>query len=306
MGHGFIHFTRELNKPSAKVEFLRLPAEIKWIDRDAMAAESRTWIKGLEAEGFGRSRCDHFPNVYAHAEAKQFQFVHQRDVHAAINIFQQLGHFRRCRARYADHAVKCNVVESAGSLGRGTAQTPDHFWNVASVDAGIARVLTLRRISHQNTVGDDGIANNPDTAGALDRRRDQLLSRTGISRAFEDYQLARTQMVHDRVHGGGNVTHVRSVVIAERCRHANQNGIDSSDLREIGGRAETLFLGGLDLLRIDTMNVGFTGVEAVHLDCIDIKAGNAKSLLAEQQNQWETHVAKANDPYPQLALLNQR
>src|ERR1700733_9685304 len=113
-------------------------------------------------------------------------------------------------------------------------------------------------------------------------------------------------MVNDRVHGCGYETHIRRMVIAERRGHANQNRVDCCDLGEIGGGAKTLALGRLDLLRVDAMNVGFAGVEPVYLGLIDVKARDRESLLAEEQNQGEPHVAKADNPYPQFALLNQR
>ena len=113
-------------------------------------------------------------------------------------------------------------------------------------------------------------------------------------------------MANDRIHGGRDVTHVRRVVVAERRGHANQNGVDFGDLGEIGSRAETLVLCTLDLLGVDAMDVGFARVEPVHLGRIDIKASDAKTLLAEEQNQREPHVAKPDNPYPQLAFLNQR
>src|ERR1700732_900825 len=100
-------------------------------------------------------------------------------------------------------------------------------------------------------------------------------------------------MINNRVHGRGYETHIRRMVIAEGRRHANQNRVDSRDLGEMRGGAKTHALGSLDLLRVDAMNVGFAGVEPVHLGCIDVKARDRESLLAEEQNQGEPYVAKA-------------
>src|ERR1700722_17825145 len=113
-------------------------------------------------------------------------------------------------------------------------------------------------------------------------------------------------MSDDRVHGRGYETHIRSMVIAEGRGHANQNRVDSRDLGEIRGGAKAHGLGSLNLLWVDAMNVGFAGVEPVHLGCIDVKARDRESLLAEEQNQGEPHVTKADNPYPQFALFNQR
>src|ERR1700677_2780299 len=99
-------------------------------------------------------------------------------------------------------------------------------------------------------------------------------------------------MVNDRIHGCGNVTHVRRVVIAERRWHTNQNCIDFPNLSKVGSRAKALTLCILDLLGIDTMDVRLTCIQPVHLGRIDIKASDAKSLLAEEKNQREPHIAK--------------
>src|SRR5580698_7399297 len=96
------------------------------------------------------------------------------------------------------------------------------------------------------------------------------------------------------------------MVIAERGRHANQNCVDSANFGEVGSGTKALGLGSPDLLRVDTMNVGFAGVEPVYLGYIDVKARDRESLMAEEQNQGEPHVAKADNPYPQFALFNQR
>ncbi len=79
-------------------------------------------------------------------------------------------------------------------------------------------------------------------------------------------------MVNDGIDGRRNVTHVRRVVIAQRRWHTNQNRIDFADLGEIGGRAKTLALGTSDLLGFDTMDVGFAGIQPVHLGRIDIES----------------------------------
>ena len=101
-------------------------------------------------------------------------------------------------------------------------------------------------------------------------------------------------MVNDRIHGCRDVAHVRRVVITERRGDTNQNRIDFDDLSEIGGCAKTLTLGTLDLLWIDTMYVRFACIQALHLGGIDVKAGDAKSFLAEEQNEGKPDVAQAD------------
>ena len=68
-----------------------------------MAAQPRPGIKGHEAERLRSRRVDHFPDIDAHAHGQHLQLVDQRDVHAAKNIFQQLGHFRGARRTDRHH-----------------------------------------------------------------------------------------------------------------------------------------------------------------------------------------------------------
>ena len=68
--------------------------KIKRIDGNAVAAETRAGVEGHEAEGLGGGGVDDFPDVDAHAQAEHFQLVDQRDVDAAEDVFEQLGHFR--------------------------------------------------------------------------------------------------------------------------------------------------------------------------------------------------------------------
>src|SRR6202035_2675028 len=59
--------------------------------------EAGTGVKGHEAEWFGGGAVNHFPDIQVHAQGKLLEFVHQRDVDAAKNIFEQLHHFGRAR-----------------------------------------------------------------------------------------------------------------------------------------------------------------------------------------------------------------
>jgi hypothetical protein len=96
------------------------------------------------------------------------------------------------------------------------------------------------------------------------------------------------------------------VVIAQRRWHTDQNRIYFSDLEEIGGGAKTFAPGTSDLLGFDTMDIRFTRIQPVNLGRIDIETGDPKSFLAEKQNQRQPYVAEANNPHPQLTLLNER
>ena len=74
--HLQVDFARELDETSLKVKLLCLPREIEGIDRNAVAAKSRTWIKRLEAKWLRCSSPYYFKDVDSHAQAQQLEFVH--------------------------------------------------------------------------------------------------------------------------------------------------------------------------------------------------------------------------------------
>src|ERR1700722_5173857 len=96
-GHRLIDLTGQFDEPRIEVVLLRLPAQIKRIDRNTWSTEAWPRIKGMKAKRLGRSRVDHLPYVHTHAQRKNLQFVHQCDIDAAIDVLEQLGHL--CRAR---------------------------------------------------------------------------------------------------------------------------------------------------------------------------------------------------------------
>ena len=75
-------------------------------------------IKRMEAEGLGRGGFDDFPDIDSHAQAEQLEFVDQGDVHAAVNVFEQLGHLRRGRRGNRDDAVEDRAIERGGQFAR--------------------------------------------------------------------------------------------------------------------------------------------------------------------------------------------
>ena len=77
-----------------EVELFGLPGEIEGVNGDAVTAEAGAGIKGLEAEGLGLGGVDDLVNVDAHSHAELLELIYEGDVDAAVDVFQQLGHFR--------------------------------------------------------------------------------------------------------------------------------------------------------------------------------------------------------------------
>src|SRR3984957_21354410 len=110
-----------------------------------MAAESGTGVKRMKAERFGCRCTDDLPNIQTHARAKQLEFIHQRDVDATVDVFQQLGHLRCCGRRYDHRAVEDGPVHCSGEFGSLRVQSAHNFWNVAASPGGVTWIFPLWR-----------------------------------------------------------------------------------------------------------------------------------------------------------------
>ena len=110
-----------------------------------MAAQAGTRIKGLEAERLGGGGFDDFPDVHAHTQAEQFELVHQGNVDATVNIFQQLGHFRSRGSRNLDDAIENGTVERRAEFRSFGLETAYNFGYFPASDGIVAGILALRR-----------------------------------------------------------------------------------------------------------------------------------------------------------------
>ena len=110
-----------------------------------------------------------------HAQAEQFEFVDQGDVHAAENIFEQLGHFRG--ARGADrHDLRDDLrVQSRGSAAARRIDAADDFRNLRQAVLLVAGIFALGR-KGQEEIGRD--CSWPFGPAAIGQRR-PLASRIG-------------------------------------------------------------------------------------------------------------------------------
>ena len=111
---------------------------IEGVDRDAVPAEAGARIERVEAERLGGRRIDHLPDVHAHAQREQLQLVHQSDIHAAIDVFEQLGHSSATRVVETRTArVKMGFVHLRGQAIRRNLVVPaDHLGNIVPRHGG--------------------------------------------------------------------------------------------------------------------------------------------------------------------------
>ena len=108
--HRDVDFASQFDETRAEIPFLGLPRQVKGIDRDAVSAQAGSGIEGLETERLGGCCVYHFPDIQAHAQAQQLQFIYQGDIHASVNILQQLGHLRCCRRGDAHGAAEDRTI----------------------------------------------------------------------------------------------------------------------------------------------------------------------------------------------------
>ena len=118
-----------------------------------MSAQPWPRIKGLEPEGLGFCRIDHFVNIDAHAQAQLLQLVDESNVDAAINILKELAHLRDRRAADRHYAAEDRAVHGCGQLRADRTATTHHFRNISPIRAVVAGIFALRRKHRMHASG---------------------------------------------------------------------------------------------------------------------------------------------------------
>ena len=191
VGHGGVDFAGQLDEAGAEVELLGLPGEIEGVDGDAVAAQAGAGIKGLEAEGLGLGRVDDFVDVDVHLHAQLLEFVDQRDVDAAVDVFKQLGHLGRSRAADLDDAAEDGSVERRGKLEQAAGPQPPTTLGMSwRATWFVARVFALGREGDVDAglVESAGNLQAARVAGFEHGRHDFIRS-AGIGGALKDDEL---------------------------------------------------------------------------------------------------------------------
>src|SRR5512146_1829293 len=106
----------------------------------------------MESERLRLGRLDDLPDVDIHAVAEQLEFIYQCNVHAAVNVLQQLGHFgRRGRGnRYC--APENGSVKRGGKPRRSFADAANNLRYVVTLDRVVAGIFALGRESNKETI----------------------------------------------------------------------------------------------------------------------------------------------------------
>ncbi len=262
-----------------KSNSLRLPRKIEGIDGDAVSAQAGAGIERLEAERLALGGFDHLPDVDAHAQAEQLELVDQRDVHAAVNVLQQLGHLRHGRRRDGDGAVEDGAVKLPAEFAGARIEPADDLGNVAARDRVVAGIFALGREDNVEEVR--AISARPRgfqafLVLALQDGNQDFFRGAGIGRALQNHQLSGAQMGRNRLRGLANVAEIGLVMFVQRRGDADDDGVHTRDVGVVGGGGETIGARGLNIGGSDAIDVGAARLKHVHFLLVDVEASHGK------------------------------
>src|SRR5258706_6384619 len=110
MGHRIDGMHACLDKWKMEAQCLHLPQEIVWIYRNAVPADSRTWVERHESEGLCGCSIDDLPDIHAELIRDARELGSGSDVDSAKRIFKQLDQFgTRRRIHYDDFFANVTV-----------------------------------------------------------------------------------------------------------------------------------------------------------------------------------------------------
>ncbi|MCY1371440.1 hypothetical protein D9M69_585820 [compost metagenome] len=142
-----------------------------------MAAQAGAWIIRSETEWFGSSSIDHLEDIDAHTVRDDFHLVDQTDIHRPMNIFQQLGHFRRLGGTDRHDLIDGMLVECNTDLETGRRMTTNHFRDGTGFEIGVTRVFAFRGIDQEDVFTDT-------QATFFDARQQFFFSSARVGSAF--------------------------------------------------------------------------------------------------------------------------
>src|SRR5271170_818657 len=292
--HRLIDLSRQLDEPRIEVVLLRLPAQIERVDRDAVSAQPRPRIKRMEAERLRRRRIDHLPYIDAHAQRKDLQLIHQRDIYAAIDVLQQLRHLRYARRRHTYRPGKDALIQHRRKLRRDLLVAPNDLRYIVARNRCIARVLALRR---EGDIKHPVFCRRP---RALDLQPmlvplfqdwdHQLFRRPGISRALQHHKLALLQPGRSGLSRIRNIAQVRLAMLRQRSRHAHNDGILLRQAGEVSRSRKTLLPRTLDLRSRNPEDIRPARLQVCHLLGIYIETCHLETCFGEKKREWQPNI----------------
>src|SRR5579872_1889775 len=306
--HRGVDFAGELDETCGEIVFARFPGKIEGVDRDAVTAEAGAGIERHEAERLGGRGVDDFPDVHAHAQAEHFELVDHRDIDAAEDVLEQLGHFGGSRRADWDNFGDDRGVERyrrAPARGIGAA---NDLRNLRQAVLFVAGIFALWREGEEEIAGDVfGVGSGSDgalEAALFENRQKELFGRAGIRGGFENDELTLLEVRVDREAGVLDVAQVGFAAFVERRRDADDDGVDIFELGEIGGGAEVLAVDVLlNLGLLNVLDVGLARIEHRDLFGIGIESCHFVTGFGETEAEGKADISAADDAYFELATF---
>ena len=243
----------------------------------------------------------------SHAQAEHLQFVDQRDVDAAVDILEQLGHLRGGGRGDGNGAAEDGAVQGASHFGGLRVHSANHLGNVAARHGGVAGILALRRKCDEEFLVPARSATGRLQAVLvllLENRHHDFFRGAGVGCTLKDDQLAGLQMGSNRMCGVGDEAEIRFVILVEWSGDADDDSIHFHQPGIVRGCGKALRLGFPDFLRADAVDVRAALGEGVDFTLVDVEAGDSKLLFAEEQRERQPDIAQADDANARLALLD--
>ncbi|MNY20541.1 hypothetical protein D3C86_1540250 [compost metagenome] len=127
--HTGIDLPGKFDEPRWQFIFPRFPGEIERVDRYAVAAKTRTGIKGHETKRLGFRRIDHFPYVDTHRLVDDLEFIDEGDIDGTEDVFGDFHRFRRGIGRNRNDFFDHRTVKSLHQLSSGLTIASDNLRN---------------------------------------------------------------------------------------------------------------------------------------------------------------------------------
>ncbi len=174
-------------------------------------------IESLETERLGLRCVDYFVDIDAHAHAELFEFVDQGNVDAAINVFEQLGHFGDRRAADGHDTAENGPVHRGSQLDSDGAAPSYDLGNVMAGDGVVAGIFALGREGDVDPSVIEGARHLEAMAVAgFQQGHHHLFGSAGIGGAFKHDQLVLVNVGRNGFDGAGDVAEVGFMVFVER------------------------------------------------------------------------------------------
>ena len=138
-----VDFAGQFDEARVDAVFACLPCQIERVDRNAVTTQSWSWLVGDEAEGFGGGGFDHFVDADAHFVGHDLHFVDQPNIHCAVDVFQQLGHFGHSGGADRHQGLNCPLIECLPQCQAAWGASSNYFRNIFGAVARVSGVLAF-------------------------------------------------------------------------------------------------------------------------------------------------------------------